>query len=216
MGVDPNHRCYKNLPQDPAGCRNDLKEGGYREYARDFCIRRPKHTFCKCYNVMRMNGKFCEYAAFSEWPGCKEVEPKWKAMIAAVPESQRDQFKPSMKKCLGNVCTALEESIYVPDGAEVGCRDINICSMDIDLNNVSESDIAANCNINSNRDEEKEKEVNELLEKLREQYEKGQSLKDGEKKNGFLTPLLSVSSVALIVTGIVLFMKGRPKSNTTL
>ena len=108
-----------------------------------------------------------------------------------------------------------------------GCGDVTICSMNFDLKNVDNSQINAQCNIEKDNKVEGGEEAMEIILEMQRELERlkkergdgatdeevleNTSFKNIEKKNGFLTPLLSVSSVAMIVTGIVLFMKRRPK-----
>lgn len=234
--VRKSHRCYDTLHNPAANCDGadtGSDSGGlgpkagekYQAYAEHFCCRRPNHKFCECYNTWIEGGKFCDRAAFENWPGCKDVNPLFEQLKSAVPEGHAQVFTAEKRKCLGMVCSGSGK--YIPPNVNQGCGDVTICSMNFDLKNVNNSQINAQCNIEKDNKVDGGEEAMEIILEMQRELErlkkerggaatddevlKNTSFKNIEKKNGILTPLLSVSSVAIIATGIVLFMKRRPK-----
>ena len=203
----------------------DGKDGDiYRDYARYFCCRTPKHKFCECYNTTREDGKFCGYAAFEDWDGCSKVNMRYKALKESLPEAYTAHLTEKDKKCLAQVCVG--DGKYLPQKILDDCKDLQVCSIDVEiLGTMTNSQIKADCNNYQNDMNTASEEAMVLLAQLQEEI---QNIKDrldnpdasdadildqldtknAEKNNS--TPVI-VSSIAsiLVVLVLVLFMNRR-------
>tara|TARA_B100000497_G_scaffold74763_1_gene83775 strand:- start:833 stop:1585 length:753 start_codon:yes stop_codon:yes gene_type:complete len=211
--------------------RCDEIDGGqdgvvYRDYAKHFCCRTPDHEFCECYNTTREDGKFCGYAAFENWNGCSKVNARYKELKESLPEAYTAHLTPDDKKCLAQVCVGDNASKYLPREILNDCKDLQICSIDVEiLGTMTNSEIKADCNNYQNDVNTASEEAMALLAQLQQEI---QDIKDrldspdasdadivdqldttnAEKNNS--TPVI-VSSIAsiLVVLVLVLFMNRR-------
>ena len=222
-------KCLNGIHDSTNRC--DKLDGGeqgsvYRDYAEYFCCRTPDHEFCECYNTAREDGKFCGYANFADWNGCRKVNAQYKYLKETLPEAFANALTERHKKCLAQVCVGDNAAKYLPREILDDCLGYQICSIDVEvLGTMNNSEIEATCNQHQSSGDAASEEAMALLAQLQQEI---QDIKDrldnpdasdadivdqlnttnAEKKNS--TPVI-VSSIAsiLVVLVLVLFMNRR-------
>lgn len=220
-------KCLDGIHESTNRC--DKLDGGedgrvYRDYARNFCCRRPFHKFCECYNTTREDGKFCGYAVASDAEGCRKVNVRYKELKESLPEAYTAHLTPENKKCLAQVCVG--DGKYLPKDILNDCRGLQVCSIDVQvLGTMTNSEIKADCANYQNNTNAASEEAMELLAQLQQEI---QDIKDrldnpdasdadivdqldttnAEKKNSTSVIVSSIASI-LVVIVLVLFMNRR-------
>ena len=116
----------------------------YNTISAAFCEANPNDSFCSCYNVV-MNK--CADDSTTGVAGCDH--PSGAAYVKnrnATPSDQKSLWD-GQRKC-GSVCTGANK--YIPPNDSAGCKTtIQICSQDINVQNATDSEIKAQCELNA-------------------------------------------------------------------
>src|SRR5210317_21786 len=132
---DSNHAC-SGLKTSASALYNTISAA--------YCEANPNDSFCSCYNVV--NDK-CADDSTTGVAGCNH--PSGQAYVNnrnATPSDQKSLWD-GQRKC-GSVCTGAGK--YIPDNNQAGCKTtIQICSQNFNVDNMSNSDISASCELNA-------------------------------------------------------------------
>ena len=128
-----------------ANCtKENMGVANYDIVAKAYCEANPNDSFCSCYNVVMDK---CADDSTTGVAGCNH--PSGQAYVNnrnATPSDQKSLWD-GQRKC-GSVCTGAGK--YIPDNNQAGCKTtIQICSQTFNVDNMSNSDISASCELNA-------------------------------------------------------------------
>ena len=133
-----------NIKSDPNCTVENMGEANYDTVAKAFCEANPNDSFCSCYNVVENK---CEDDSITGVAGCDHASGQaYVNNRNATPSDQKSLWN-GQRKC-GTVCTGANK--YIPDNNQAGCKTtIQICSQTFNVDNMSNSDINASCELNA-------------------------------------------------------------------
>jgi hypothetical protein len=124
--------------------KENMGVANYDIVAKAYCEANPNDSFCSCYNVVMDK---CADDSTTGPAGCDH--PSGQAYVNnrnATPSDQKSLWD-GQRKC-GSVCTGAGK--YLPDNNQAGCKTtIQICSQTFNVDNMSNSDISASCELNA-------------------------------------------------------------------
>jgi len=182
--------------------KENLGETFYNELAEKYCktITGQANDWCSCYNVIN---NVCDKKQSAA--GCAEKAIHYDTLVEATPAEFRSAWA-GRAGCVGQVC---QGNKYIVQNANQGCdAPIQICKQDISASNLSESSIAATCELNANKgggdggDGENNKGTGGILE---DKKLIGAGL-------GVGTIFSSSSSILIIIIVFLLMRRGSPQS----
>ena len=128
---------------DP-NCTTEALGDNYDSIAEAYCEANPNDSFCSCYNVV--NDK-CADDSTTGPAGCDHKSGEAYVNNRKATPSDQKSLWDGQRKC-GSVCTGADK--YLPDNNQAGCKTtIQICSQNFNVNNMSNSDISAKCELNA-------------------------------------------------------------------
>ena len=124
--------------------KENMGVANYDIVAEAYCEANPNESFCSCYNVVMDK---CADDSTTGPAGCDH--PSGQAYVNnrnATPSDQKSLWD-GQRKC-GSVCTGSGK--YLPDNNQAGCKSsIQICTHTFNIENMSNSDITAKCELNA-------------------------------------------------------------------
>jgi hypothetical protein len=133
-----------NIKSDANCTKENLSKANYDSIAAAYCEANPNDSFCSCYNVV--NDK-CANDSITGVAGCDHASGKAYVNNRNATPSDQKSLWDGQRKC-GSVCTGADK--YIPDNNQAGCKTtIQICSQTFNVDNMSNSDINASCELNA-------------------------------------------------------------------
>jgi len=124
--------------------KENLGVANYDSIAAAYCEANPNDSFCSCYNVVMDK---CADDSTTGPAGCDHPTGAAYVKIRDATPSDQKSLWDGQRKC-GSVCTGANK--YLPDNNQAGCKTtIQICSQNFNVNNMSNSDITASCELNA-------------------------------------------------------------------
>jgi hypothetical protein len=124
--------------------KENLGVANYDSIAEAYCEANPNDSFCSCYNVVMDK---CADDSTTGPAGCDHQSGEAYVNNRNATPSDQKSLWDGQRKC-GSVCTGADK--YLPDNNQAGCKTtIQICSQNFNVNNMSNSDITASCELNA-------------------------------------------------------------------
>jgi hypothetical protein len=124
--------------------KENLGTDNYESLAEVYCAANPNDSFCSCYNVVMDK---CGDDSITGVAGCDHASGKAYVNNRNATPSDQKSLWDGQRKC-GSVCTGADK--YIPDNNQAGCKTtIQICSQTFNVDNMSNSDINASCELNA-------------------------------------------------------------------
>ena len=124
--------------------KENLGTDNYDSLAEVYCAANPNDSFCSCYNVVMDK---CVDDSITGVAGCDHASGKAYVNNRNATPSDQKSLWDGQRKC-GSVCTGADK--YIPDNNQAGCKTtIQICSQTFNVDNMSNSDIKASCELNA-------------------------------------------------------------------
>ena len=124
--------------------KENLGTDNYDSLSEVYCAANPNDSFCSCYNVVMDK---CADDSITGVAGCDHASGKAYVNNRNATPSDQKSLWDGQRKC-GSVCTGADK--YIPDNNQAGCKTtIQICSQTFNVDNMSNSDINASCELNA-------------------------------------------------------------------
>jgi hypothetical protein len=137
-------KLVSRIHSDTNCTKENLGVANYDSIAEAYCEANPNESFCSCYNVVMDK---CADDSTTGPAGCDHKSGEAYVNNRNATPSDQKSLWDGQRKC-GSVCTGADK--YLPDNNQAGCKTtIQICSQNFNVNNMSNSDITATCELNA-------------------------------------------------------------------